>query len=205
MNGYSNRNYGGQRGGGQRGYNNQRQGGNVRGAFKPNSGKLNHNERMRPGRSDPQLSGVCNIEMPNGQTETFYVSGWVNDDGTIGLGFRNVNEAQGQGYNQNRSYAQNQPSQGGFRQGNNQGQGYYRGGGNNYENRPRRDDFQQERFDSRQQGNAMSRARDISPPHYQDRGAGQQYRDEPPPHDSYPETADGYNENEQPFDDAIPF
>lgn len=157
-NGYSpNRGYqGGNRGGQRRNNGNQRNG-----DYKPNSGNIREN-RDRQNQNAPDYKGVMNVEV-DGRTVTFFVSGWWNENGSMGLKFTNVAEA---GQNQGR------PQQ----RGNGRPQERYQGG-NGY---GQRDDYQ-----PRQNG-AMSRARDLQEPVYRDEGP----YDAGPPPQSYPDGPD---------------
>lgn len=161
---YYNRQYGGN-GGGRRPRQQQPRN-NVQGGYASNRGSMKENVNKRNDR-DPDYQGVMNVEI-NGIQHTFFVSGWWNENGSMGLSFKDVNEAnQGGGRPQQR---------GNYRQGGNQRQpqrGYDRG----YQ-----EDYQQPE-QPRQNGGAMSRARPIPQPSYADEPApeypdGPQYPDE---------------------------
>jgi len=183
MNGY-NRQYRGpsygnrQRGAGGNGYQGQgRNQGNGQpredGDYPPNTGQLSPNARAR-NDNDPHMSGVMNIEI-NGQRYTFFISGWENKPGIFRLSF---NPADGSGGGR---FRQNSPQiRGNFRQNGRSN------GGRNYRPQNGQDqDSYQEDYQPRQNG-AMSRARPIPEPRYEDG---------PPSPDYYPDGPD----------DAIPF
>lgn len=138
-------------------------GGNVRGQYKPNTGKALHN-RFRRGPKDPSHTGTMNVVTPDGQMHTFDISIWSNDDGTLGCKFKNVlDRQQGQG-------------NGGHQQGQ---RGQYRGNGG----------YQPQQGYQQPQHNpngAMSRARPIPPAQYQN---GPYDDRSPPPITEYPEGA----------------
>jgi len=175
---YRNRNdyHYGNRNGGQRRDNGGNRGGNVRGAYRPNSGKLKPNEQRRSNR-DPHFNGVGNIELADGQRITVFMNMWDNGDGTFGIGFKDANAPRENGNYQpqgnNQGYGQRQ-------QGNNQGYAGYS------QQQPRNGGYDQY---EPQQGGAMSRARPIPPVQYQN-----QYDDRsPPPHTDYPEAGGDYD------------
>lgn len=180
--GWNNQNNGGGFRQPRQNFNNQsrgyqgRQGGNVQGGYKPNSGNAKPNER-RQKQSDPAYNGVMNIETPDGQMHTFFVKIWENDNGSLGLKFQNVLDAQ-QG-NQNGGYQR--PQGGGYSP---QGQGGGYRGSQNYNQGP----------NPPQNGpGAMSRARPIPPATYRENGA---YENAPPPNGP-----DDYNVS---YDDEVP-
>jgi hypothetical protein len=170
----NNRNNGYSQGNGYQGNGGGQRSNNVRGAYKPNTGQAKPNERRR-GPNDPAFNGVGNFVTPDGQTHTFWVKVWENENGTLGLAFDDVNNSQ-------------------QRPGGQRGQGNYQqprqNGGNNYQPRqnggysapqqqgnyaPYPQDWQGQ---DRPQNGAMSRARPIPQPHYDD---------SPPPYDAYPD------------------
>lgn len=139
----------------------QQQGGNVQGGYKPNTGNSKPNDR-RQKQTDPAFKGVMSIQTPDGQTHTFFISTWENENGSLGHKFTNVLDVQ-QGQ-PNGGYQR--PSGGGYSP---QGQGgRYRDSGD-YNQGPQR----------LQNGSgAMSRARPIPPATYNENGP---YENAPPP------------------------
>ncbi len=139
-------------------YQGQQQRGNVSGGYKPNTGKAKINEKRR-GPTDPFWTGVGNIELANGQKITAFFNVWENEDGSLGFTFKDANAPRENGGYQ-------RPSGGGYSP---QGQGgRYRDSGE-YNQGPQRP----------QNGSgAMSRARPIQPPTYNENGP---YENSPPP------------------------
>lgn len=163
---------------GNRQFGGQPRGGQGQQGYVPNTGKLRVNhEKQSP--KQPDFKGVGNVEI-NGEQHTVFLSLWFNQDqntgeDTIRLTFTPPNSPQVQGYPQNGS-RQNAPNpRGGNRQ-----NGHSNGGGNYQRGaytQQMSDDYTQQQFEPRQ-GGAMSRARPIPQP---------QYDDGPPPYDAYPD------------------
>lgn len=165
-------------------YQGNQQGGNVRGQYKPDTGKGLPNRRWR-GPKDPSHTGTMNVVTPDGQTHTFDMSIWSNDDGSLGCKFKNVlDRDQGQGNGGH----QRQP------------QGQYRPRQSNPNPYPQ--DWQEQPQQGHQQrpNGAMSRARPIPPTQYQN---GPYDDRSPPPITDYPEGVEPdydvrYEDNENP-------
>lgn len=169
--GYNNREY-------RRSYSNGgsgQRGGNVQGGYQPNSGNAKPNDR-RQKATDPAFGGVCNVQTPDGQIHTFFVKIWENENGSLGMKFQNVLDAQqgnGGQNNQPRFNANRGPVQP------RNDYGHY--DGQNQPNRP-------------QQG-AMSRARPIPPAQYNN---GPYDDRSPPPAQEWPDNADvNYPDSEE--------
>lgn len=182
---YPQRQFRGPRQGGYRGPRSNG-GQNVQGGYKPNSGKLDNNQNKVEAKH-PDMKGVMNVVTPDGRQESYFISAWWNQDGSLGLKMTHVSEAnQGQG----------QPRQnGGYRP-----QGQYRQppqqyGGPQYDQQPQ--PYNSDPYQHPQNG-AMSRARPIPPAQYVEQGHWEQ---NVPPPNSYPENAGQYDEN----GDEIPF
>lgn len=175
------RNGSGYQSGGGRNYNQGggQQRGNVRGAYKPNTGKAMPNEKQRNER-DPSFTGVGNVLCPDGSKMTIFISIWENQDGTLGLAFKDANE---QGRQQRGGY-DNRQRRNDYRQ--NDG---YQG---DYQDNRQRDNYRE--------GGAMSRARPIPPAQFQG-----QYDDRNPPPADYPDGPDGGYDVNYTKDDGTPF
>lgn len=131
------------------GYRGPRQNGgqNVQGGYKPNSGKLDQNTRKTQ-QTHPDMKGVMNVVTPDGRQESYFISAWFNEDGSLGLKFTHVSEAANQG-------------QGGQRQ---------QGG---YQQPPQQQYAPQQNYGQpypHPQGGAMSRARPIPQAQYVEAG-----------------------------------
>jgi len=181
--GWNNQNNGGGFRQPRQNFNNQnrgyqgRQGGNVQGGYRPNTGNSKPNDR-RQKETDPAFKGVCNIVTPDGEMHTFFISTWENDNGSLGHKLTNVLDVQDQGNQNGRSQGR---SNGGYRP---QGQGGSYRGSQNYNQGPN---------PTQNGSNAMSRARPIPPATYRENGA---YENAPPPNGP-----DDYNVS---YDDEVP-
>lgn len=173
------RNGSGYQSGGGRNYNQGQRRGNVRGAFRPNTGKAGPNERRRNSR-DPAFTGVGNVVCPDGSKMTIFISVWENDDGSLGLAFKDANADQYQGQQQRQPRDRN-------------GRDY-----DHYDERPRQQDNYRDNY---RDGGAMSRARPIPPAQFQ----GQYDDRNPPPADDYPTGPDDYQVNYEPDNNGSPF